>query len=318
MSKKWFYVITIVFSLALMVSGVVCLFAVNYGVKRPDPVEIYTSNNKTYIEASLNDNSNGYIFKFNDGKKDFTYESKNNLICADNFIDNGSIALGETYQISVCYKNDYENGNSNFSEKKEWFASKFLQAPTIFIVKDYSDPNNTKDQSVYWDSVENADKYILYYSCGEEIVEYETKSTEVDLSVLVGGVHNFYVVAKSENEAYLDSPMSNTVTATTYHKVKSFVSASFDKTSKILTITAFEDVEEVLVYIGTSQNDAVEKIYPFVQGSDIFTKMKTNVGYQFLIRVNANIPEPDAYIAVKPSVSGYNIFDGTVIIASVN
>ena len=90
MSKKWFYVITIVFSLALMVSGVVCLFAVNYGVKRPDPVEIYTSNNKTYIEASLNDNSNGYIFKFNDGKKDFTYESKNNLICADNFIDNGS------------------------------------------------------------------------------------------------------------------------------------------------------------------------------------------------------------------------------------
>lgn len=317
MKKKWFYISAIIISLALIVTGVVFLFIVNYGVKKPEAVAIYTTNSKTYIQATLNENSNGYIFKFNDGTKDFTYESKNNLICADNFIDNGSIALGETYKISVCYKNDYENGYSNFSQEKEWLASKFLQAPTIFVVKDYSDPDNIKDQSIYWEAVDNADKYIMYYSCGEEIVEYETKDTEVDLSVLIGGVHNFYVVATSENKAYLNSPASNTTSATSYHKVRAFTSASFDKESRVLSISGFEDVTEIEVYIGTSQNDAALHTYPYLEGSDNFTKMTTNVGYQFLIKINVAVPDLDAYIAVKPAVSGYNTFDGSLTVASI-
>ena len=317
MKKKWFYISAIVISLALIVTGVVFLFIVNYGVKKPDAVDIYTASNKTYIKATLNDNSSGYIFKFDDGTKNFTYESKNNLICADNLLNNGSISLGTTYKISVSYKNDYENGYSNFSEEKEWFASKFLEQPTIFVIKDYSDPDNIKDKSVYWEAVENADTYVLYYSCGSEIVEYQTKNTEVDLSILIGGEHNFYVVAKSDNKAYLDSPASKQVQATSYHKVKGFASATINRESKILSINAFDDVDEVIVYVGTSQNDAVEKTYPYIEGSDIFTKIKTNVGYQLLIRLNAIIPEPDAYIAVKPSVSGYNVYDGSVVVASI-
>ncbi|MBR2330747.1 MAG: hypothetical protein IKA40_05830, partial [Clostridia bacterium] len=77
-----------------------------------------------------------------------------------------------------------------------------------------------------------------------------------------------------------------TTSATSYHKVRAFTSASFDKESRVLSISGFEDVAEIEVYIGTSQNDAALHTYPYLEGSDNFTKMTTNVGYQFLIKIN--------------------------------
>ena len=313
MKKKWFYIISIALSIALIATGVVFLFIVNYGVKRPDPVEITTSNSKTYIKTSLNENSSGYIFKFKNSEEEFLHSTKNNMICADNFIDDGSISLGKTYDVSVCYKNDYENGYSNFSDAKEWKACKFLETPGLYVIKN----GDLEDETICWDSIENADKYLLYYSCGDETLMYETAQTSVELSLLQGGEHSFYVIASSSKEEYLDSAMSNTVTAISYHNVKPFASAMFNVETKILTISVFEDVEEVEIWAGSNQTDAICHLYPYVEGSSNFTKVKTSYGYIYEIKYNSyNVNE--TYIAVCPRVSGYNVYDSGYTVATFN
>ena len=315
MKKKWFYIVSIVLSVALIATGVVFLFIVNYGVKKPDPVEIVTANSKTYIKTNLNENSSGYIFKFRNGEDEFSFSTKNNMICADNFVNDGTLNLGEKYNISVCYKNDFENGYSNFSAEKEWLASKFLATPSIYVISGY-DPNIEADETIFWDSVENADKYVLYYSCGSEMLTYETTQTSVDLSLLVGGKHNFYVVATSSKDMYINSAMSNTVSATSYHEVKAFASAQFNSQTKQLTINTFEDVDEVEVWTGTNQNDASRHHYSYLEGSTTFTKVKTSSGYTYTIKINSYVDE--TYIAVRPLVSGYNVYNGDFTVAIVS
>jgi len=307
MKKKWFYIISIILSIALIATGVVFLFIVNYGIKKPDPVEITTSNSKTYIKTSLNENSSGYIFKFKNESKEFLHSTKNNLICADNLIDDGSVILGENYKVSVCYKNDYENGNSNFSDEKDWLATKFLVSPTLYV---------NGNETIGWNEVENADKYQLHYTCGNEKLVYETTLTSVSLSVLEGGEHNFYVIATSKEEKFLDSEMSNIVTATSYHNVRPFALAQFKRETKELTINVFEDVNEVEVWTGTNQNDATLHLYTYLEGSTNFTKTKTSSGYLYTIKVNTFTPS-ETYIAVRPRVSGYNVYNGDFTIATI-
>lgn len=317
MKKKWFYILSIIISSALIVTGVVFLFIVNYGVKVPDPVDIFTKNSKTYIQSTLNENSNGYIFKFVSGEYEYVLETKNNLICADNLIEDEKLTLGETYKISVCYKNDYENGYSNFSKEKKWLASQFLATPNLIVMQDYDIESDAfVDKTLMWDMVENAETYLLYYSLGQEILVYETIYTSVELSDLVGGVHNFYVVAKSGDKKYINSAMSNIVQATCYHEIDPFASASFAKSTKELTITSFEDLDEVEIWTGTNENDASLHLYSYIEGSTTFIKRQIGTMYQFIIKVSSYV-QTETYIAVKPRVSGYNVYNGDFTIATI-
>ncbi len=307
----------IIISSALIITGVVFLFIINYGVKVPDAVTVYTDSSKTYIQATLNENSNGYIFKFNDGENEIKYETKNNLLCADNLIDNGTLSLGTNYDISVCYKNDYENGYSNFSKATPWLASQFLATPYLYVMQDYDFENDKiYDVALLWDYVENADRYVVYYSCGNEILTYETMHTEVDLSLLEGGEHNFYVVATSKQDKYINSSNSNAVIATVYHDVLPFATAVFDKTTKQLIITTFEDVNDVEVWLGTNELDGAWHHYPYFEGSTTFTKLQVNTTYQFTIKINAYL-ETQTYIAVRPKVSGYNVYTSAPLLATI-
>lgn len=318
MKKKWFYIFTIIISSALIIAGVVFLFIINYGVKVPDAVAIYTDNSKTYIEATLNENSSGYIFKFNDGQNEVTYETKNNLVCADNLIEEKIISLGTSYNISVCYKNDYENGYSNFSKETSWLASQFLDTPYLMVMQDYDFENDRLyDVSLVWDYVDHADKYVVYYNSGEEMLKYETVNTSVDLSFLEGGKHNFCVVATSSQEKYIDSSKSNSVEATVYHEIQPFASAIFNKSTKQLTINTFEDVSDVEVWLGTNELDGAWHHYPYFEGSTTFTKLKINITYQYTIKINSYV-ESQTYIAVRPKASGFNVYKSEPIIAIIN
>lgn len=317
MKKKIFYISTIIFSLALIVTGVVFLFVVNYNTDIPQAIAVSTVSNKTYFKTSLNNNSYGYIYRFvqKDGEEK-TFESKSNIICADELIENDFLTLGETYSISVRYKNEYKNGYSNYSEKIEWLASKILEKPEmITVVKDES---GTIDEKIVWEEVDEATDYKVYYSCGNNIKEIETTNTYILLKNIEGGEHNFYVIATSSEDKYLDSEMSNVVSATSWHELQVFLSVKFSKGTKKVIISSIEDIDDVEIFLGTNSNDARSVKFSY-QGNESrnFTKKQTQFGYELTINIFAIYDETDTYIGVKPVASGFNVYNGNVINATI-
>lgn len=316
MKKKIFYILTIIFSLALIVTGVVFLFVVNYNTDIPQAITVSTVSNKTYFKTSLNNNSYGYIYRFvqKDGEEKI-FESKSNIICADELIENDFLTLGETYTIYVRYKNEYKNGYSNYSEKVEWLASKILEKPVITVVKDES---GTIDEKIVWDEVDGATDYKVYYSCGNNIKEIETTNTYILLKNIEGGEHNFYIIATSSEDKYLNSEMSNVVSATSWHELQVFLSVKFSKGTKKVIISSIEDIDDVEIFLGTNSNDARRVKFSY-QGSESrnFTKKQTQFGYELTINIFAIYDEADTYIGVKPVASGYNVYNGNVINATI-
>lgn len=316
MKKKIFYISTIIFSLALIVTGVVFLFVVNYNTDIPQAIAVSTVSNKTYFKTSLNNNSYGYIYRFvqKDGEEK-TFESKSNIICADELIENDFLTLGETYSISVRYKNEYKNGYSNYSEKIEWLASKILEKPVITVVKDES---GTIDEKITWNEIDGATAYKVYYSYGNNIKEIETTYTYILLKNIEGGEHNFYVIATSSEDKYLNSEMSNIVSATSWHELQVFLSVKFSKGTKKVIISSLEDIDDIEIFLGTNSNDARSVEFSY-QGNESrnFTKKQTQFGYELTINIFAIYDETDTYIGVKPVASGYNVYNGNVINATI-
>lgn len=309
MKKKWFYILIAIIASAMLVAGIVFLFVVNYGVKKPDAVSITTSNGKTYISTSLSTNEFGYIYKFENASKNtdiYLYETTNNLICADNLIESGAVEIGTTYKVTVRYKNEYENGYSGYSKPVSWLASVFLNAPTISLDSD----------KIKWEAVENADYYTLYYSHGADTLSLQTGETSVELAGLEGGQHTFYVIASSEKEEYFDSVMSNKVVATAYHRVQQFLSTKFYTSTGKLVMNALEDLDCLTVYIGTNQNDALAYEYSYQTGGSTFTKKGLNVGVELTINLSEKWTAESLYVAVEPKVSGYNVYTGGRMVAT--
>jgi hypothetical protein len=317
MKKKIFYIISIILAPALIVTGVIFLFVINYGVKKPDAVAIVSANSKTYIKTSINDSAYGYIFKFRDGDNEITIETRNNMLCADNLINDGTINLGTDYKVSVCYKNQYENGYSGYSQEIDWLASLHLEATELYVYPTYDIENDLiYDECIMWSEVENADKYIVYYSCGNDTIKYETNATYLDLRTIEGGSHNFYVVATSEQDKYLDSPISNVVKATSYYELHEFTSAKLVINTEILTIYGKEDLNDLEIMIGSNQNDAQTYHYSYQDGGTAFHKIKVDGGYQFMISIST-IYSGEEYVVVRPKAVGYTLFNGGVTRASL-
>lgn len=305
MKKKWFYILSIVLSSAMLITGVVFLFIINYNLFIPSEVEIFASNNNTYLKTSLNNNDFGYIYKFNSENGEVVYPSKANMLNLDTLINNQVINLGEQYDISVCYKNEYENGFSKFSKPVSWLASQYLLAPIITVDSD----------SVFWDPIENAESYDIIYTCGNEEKIYSTFDTSVQLSKLEGGEHYINVVAKSSKPQYLTSQYSNTEFKKTYHLVEPFSSAVFDRETKILTIWSIDDVEKVRIWAGN--NEIYMDYYDFsYSGREYFKKVQTANSYQFEINLSL-IYSTETFMSVEPIVSGYNIFNGKPTVVSI-
>ena len=306
MKKNWFYIFSIFLSGALLVTGIVFLFVINYNLSIPEEVEIFASNDTTYLKTSLNSNDYGYIYKFKSEKDDVIYPSKANMLNLDILINEKVISLGEEYDISVCYKSEYENGYSKFSKPVSWLASQYLQAPTIAV----------NSYAIYWEAVENADSYDIIYTSGSEELVYTTTATSVPLSKLAGGKHYLNVVAKSSQRKYMTSSYSNSVYKETYHEVEAFSSATFDRQTKILTILSSDDVNKVRLWAG--DNEYYMDYYDFsYSGRDYFKKVKTGSGFQFEIDLSLVYNATMTYMSVEPIVDGYNVFNGLPVSISV-
>jgi len=297
--KKWFYIASIVIASMLIVLGVVFLFVVNFNDNVPEAVTIFTSDDKTYIQSSLNDNTYGYIFRFKSQDNEIDIDTNRNILCVDALLDEDKIVLGTEYNISVQYKNEYENGYSDFSKGVNYVASKFLVAPVIAV----------EEGKITWESVEYADYYEVTYSAGNNMLTVTTVDLYLNFDKLVGGEHNFYVVAKSIEDCYLDSAKSNVVIAETYHVISRFVSATFNTQTKILTIIGKEDIDKIEVWIGSE--DLNLKQYNFIFGSQkLFKKaMLSNQQYRFEIDLKFNYTSSVSMIKTKPHVEGYDVYN---------
>ena len=64
MKKNWVNIVSMIISGALLITGIVFLFVINYNMSVPADVEIFASDNTTYLKTSLNNNEYGYIYKF--------------------------------------------------------------------------------------------------------------------------------------------------------------------------------------------------------------------------------------------------------------
>lgn len=231
-------------SACLFLAGLVFVFMLNFSISRPLEVRITEANGNIYVESSKNPTDNGYIFRFVSGNKEIFKESDLSVLDISQLagIDK-DIQVGEECYVSVMFKNEINGGNSRFSNPVKWRAKKYLQAPEINIL----------NGKICWDAVEDATSYTIFYNTKGEVLTQITSRTYYDLSKLVGGEREIFVVANSSNPNIKDSNASNKKNVIIIHEIPAFESATYSKDTGELTVVSSEIVDALVLSVGDNQ-----------------------------------------------------------------
>ena len=278
---------------AIIVSGVVTAFILNYNTSAPKKIEILDDGENVFIKADMNDNYITYRFKFSqDGGEDLIIDIDSNTLTIEELLSKG-IVLGETYQISVCYLSENKGNNSEYSEPTSWTTYTYLSAPTL----NYDADNDV----VEWEEVDNADYYKVFVSGLDEFVTNETK---IDMQSLTGGERTFYVRAYSNTSYYKESLPSNQLDVTIVHKFLPFESVDFNDESKTLTLVGSEELKTLNVYLNDTIYECVD--FDISKSNGKFTyKVDLSLLYLGGMTVGATPTNEDLY----------NIYDGEITYA---
>ena len=237
MSKKQ-KIFLIVMSVALSlfaVSGFSLAFFMNYNTFAPQTPIILDDGENVFITTSQNDNYDKYRFVFERDETKIVIDSKSNALSMEQILAN-DVRVGSTYQVSACYVGE-DDINSEYSKPLSWLCQTYLSAPEIQI----------QDNKIVWDDIIGAEEYRIYVKQGEKLYLDTTSACEYEYSHLAGGQTEVYVVAHSSRLGYKDSRQSGTASFNHIYKLKEFERATFDKSSKVITLTAKEEVKLVRV-----------------------------------------------------------------------
>ena len=273
------------------VVGLTTAFLLNYNTYSPSAPRILDDGKNIYISTTLNDNYVGYRFKFTSRDKEIFVDSTDNVIGADEFLAEGG-QLGKTYDISVCYLAQNAGNNSQFSEKTSWLCEGYLAPTTVTY--------NQQANKIYWNQIEDADFYRVYYNDANDDVFLETTEFELNLQSFEGGEKIMYVVACSQNQHLKSSTKSNMVEFDLQHYFAEFSDVSFDDRTKILTAKNEENLEKLIVSLDGISFASIKFEVEEVEG-----------GYLYKVDLTA-IYNNETLIGIKPAnIDNYNIFVGS-------
>ena len=197
-SKTIYIILSIVLAI-IAVAGISVAFLLNYNTYAPEAPLVLDDGQNIYISTTLNDNYEGYRFKFIDeNNEEVIIDSKTNQVSVEEMLEN-KIVLGNEYK--VCYLAENVGNNSHYSKETTWKCQKYLDMPQISFDESYS--------ILSWQEVENADYYRIYINGENDFIE--TVETSINLSSLEGGEKTINVVSYSNNSNYLTSNKSNTL-----------------------------------------------------------------------------------------------------------
>lgn len=279
--------------------GIITAFVLNYNTYYPKSLKIVDDGKNVYLQTEMNDNYNIYRFKFEGQDKTVIVDSTENIISIDTMIEKG-IKIGQTYNISTIYLSENGGNQSEESKKLVWKAYTYLENPLI----EYESELNI----IQWEAVENADYYHVY-SSGFNNDYFETYSTFIDLQSVKGGIREFYVIAKSNNEGYKQSEKSNTIEREVFHEYRELKSVEFDKESKVVKVVAEENLTKLNVYL----NERVLEVNPQSNFNEQ-TKM-----YEYFIDIAFTYNGEKIIGACPVQTDSYNLYtDGTITYISQN
>lgn len=294
--------LTILFSIILVsvaLVGLVTAFLLNYNTLAPELPIVLDDGNSIYISTSHNDNYVGYRFKFVDDRGNEVFvDCENNIVDANYAVDKG-IVVGKNYKVSVCYLSKNEKNNSRFSQEIDWKCQVYLGSSVISF--------DNSQSIVYWNAVENADFYRIYYNDSNGVGVLETQETQIDLTSFAGGEKVMYVVACSNNVNYKDGQKSNVLEFEYIHYYSRFTNLSFDKSNKILRAENKELIEKIDVYLN----------------SEKFSIIKFNVelvGQIYVYHIDLSlIFSQETEIGICPgNIDKYNIFEEEITVINLN
>ncbi|MBO5395202.1 MAG: hypothetical protein J6A28_04835 [Clostridia bacterium] len=245
--KKKSPLLTIVFIVLgiLAIGGIAGAFMLNYNTFEPAVPSILDDGENIFITTSVNENYQGYRFRFLSLTDEVVIDSKDNVISQSELEEN-KIAIGQTYKISACYLGETEGGSSPYSGSVTWTYTSYLQAPTL--------TRNSEECTVSWQAIENADYYILYYKENGALKSKETTELSFSYKTFDGGKQEFFVTACSNNRNYKQSTYSNVLSFNHVYKMKDLYSASLD--GYILTVTSVEELQYLSIYVNGQQKVA--------------------------------------------------------------
>jgi len=160
------------------------------------------------------------------------FTTKENIIDIKPYLNN----VGK-YDIMVRSLGRTKNAHSKYSEIVSVENYNIIESPLIFI---------DDDKNIYFDSIENAVSYTLYFKAdltSDTVKSLEVEADEgvikVNVSEFVEGLGNYYisVVANAENGSYyLSSKPSQMLTYLNTEKLESPLKATFNESESVLKV----------------------------------------------------------------------------------
>lgn len=291
--KKKVLIITLSVVIALLaIAGIITAFVLNYNVSAPKGLRVLDDGSNVYITVDMNDNYPLYRFTFTSGEEKIVIESEQNTLSIEELEEQG-ITLGRSYEVTVRYLGENDGSNSEESDPITFTAYKYLDKPVISYDK-------TED-IITWQVVENAEYYMVYYN-GANSGGERVDDTFLDMQTLEGGNRSFYVVAVSTNANYRNSAPSNVLAVKVVHRYLPFTSVSFDRETKLVTITGSERLEKLNIYLDGTRYEC-----------ENFEVSEDEGVYTYSVDISLFYQE-NMSIGVSPAVNGeFNIYDGEIL-----
>lgn len=291
--KKKVLIITLSVVIALLaIAGIITAFVLNYNVSAPKGLRVLDDGSNVYITVDMNDNYPLYRFTFTSGEEEIVIESEQNTLSIEELEEQG-ITLGRSYEVTVRYLGENDGSNSEESEPITFTAYKYLDKPVISY-------DETED-IITWQAVENAEYFMVYYN-GANSGGERVDDTFLDMQTLEGGNRSFYVVAVSTNANYRNSAPSNVLAVKVVHRYLPFTSVSFDRETKLVTITGSERLEKLNIYLDGTRYEC-----------ENFDVSEDEGVYTYSVDISLFYQE-NMSIGVSPVANGeFNVYDGEIL-----
>ena len=269
--KKVLYIVFGVLAGILAVAGIAIAFLANYDDIVPGKAQVIDNGSEIFFKSDFNEYYKGYRFKFENNGNVFTFDSTDNMLSLEKVKD--KLVFGQEYHLSTCFLGDNEGGNSKYSEKITFLATKYLDQVSLQF--------NQKENTLSWPAVEGADFYEVYVNGQKEKVT----QCNYNLFLLKGGSYNFEVVAKSE-KSFLKASKASKITTLVKRNFAAFKEVNFDKENCLLTIFSSERVFKIDVQM-SNEIFAVEDFDEKIEGDKFIYTIDLKLKYNKQTRIGA-------------------------------
>lgn len=294
--KNKIIIIVSAISVVIIATVVLILCLIVFKPETGKKVNVLSVGDKIYVQADEAEDDCTYRFRFQNGETEKFYDSNARTLDITEQIWQGYIAVGQPYNISVCYIDSGGVLTGDYGEAISHTFSLKLSTPNVSL----------EGNQISWEAVRGAEFYTIYYPYGDKIISVTTDLLTFDLSTIHGGNRMVSVTSCSTNVNYRESEPSNIITLLVEHELFEFVSSSLNQQTFELTIIGKEYFENAVL----TDKDGDEFILRDLNCS------KSGSYYIASVNIRAYFNQNNQYF-VKPLADEYNLFNGQAISVSI-